>query len=508
MRNLDPRATRRFRLIEDETPRPISSRDRRDVGQGRPHHQETTQAPYARTSAERAPIRPSAAGSTGKARTSTGQGRTSLKSRGGRSGSVASPKRKRAEAKYRAAVGSAPKSAPIYEYIDLDEPDKSRRTPADDRLFSVSRSNSTSFTLGVLVSFLVLVGAAMVLSTSFVPSLGSSGLGSPFAIFERQFIWIVGGFVMFVFVSRINPRRIAPVARLLLIPTVLVLLVVLVPGVGVTVGGSSRWIGISFLRFQPSELAKLAVVLYLAGFFTPSVPERLRSFRAALPAIWLVGVTAFLILIEPDMGTALVIGTILLGVLFLAGMRMRIYAPFALSVTALSVVAALAQSYRRQRLLSFLHPWQNRLLYSYQEVQGLVAFATGGAHGVGLGAGSAKWGYLPNAQTDFIYAVLGQEAGLVGCLLVLAALALLVALVMRIALRASSRFEFLICAGVALWLGAQTLFNVGAVLGVLPVTGVPLPLISAGGSSLLVLMAALGLVYGVAKRPAEVLPVL
>ena len=507
MRNLDPRATRRFRLIEDETPQPIFSRDRPVKGQGRRDHPSSGEVRYAGSSAERAPGRAAIAGSTGKAPSANGRGPTSVKTPKARSGSVASPKRKRAEAKYRAAVGGAPKAAPIYEYIDLDEPDKSRRTPTDDRLFSSSRSNSTSFSLGALVSFLVLVGAAMVLSTSFVPSLGSSGQGSPFAIFERQFIWIIGGFATFFFVSRVNPRRIAPVARLLLIPTVLVLLVVLVPGVGVTVGGSSRWIGVSFLRFQPSELAKLAVVLYLAGFFTPAVPERLRSFRAALPAIWLVGMTAFLILIEPDMGTTLVIGTILLGVLFLAGMRMRIYAPFALGVTALSVVAALAQSYRRQRLLSFLHPWQNRLLYSYQEVQGLVAFATGGAHGVGLGAGSAKWGYLPNAQTDFIYAVLGQEAGLIGCLVVLAALALLVALVMRIALRASSRFEFLICAGVALWLGAQTLFNVGAVLGVLPVTGVPLPLISAGGSSLLVLMAALGLVYGVAKRPAEVLSV-
>ena len=122
---------------------------------------------------------------------------------------------------------------------------------------------------------------------------------------------------------------------------------------------------------------------------------------------------------------------------------------------------------------------------------------------MGLGAGSAKWGYLPNSQTDFIYAVLGQEAGLIGCLVVLAALAALTVVIIKIGLNASSRFEFLVSAGVAVWIGSQTLFNIGAVVGVLPVTGVPLPLISAGGTSLVVLMAALGIVNGVARRPAQ-----
>ena len=390
-----------------------------------------------------------------------------------------------------------------WAYIDLDNPADSRREPAKDGLFSPSQATGLSFALLVLVALLVMIGAAMVLSTSFVASLGPNGAGSPFAIFERQLIWIVIGFAVFFLVSRVNPRRIAPVSRLLLIPAILLLLVVLVPGVGVTVGGSSRWLGVSFLRFQPSEIAKVAVVLYLAGFFTPAVPERLRSLKAAAPAIVLAGVAAVLVLLEPDMGTALVLGTILLGVLYLAGMRMRTYLPFVTATVLLASAAAMAQTYRRNRLLSFLHPWKNRLLYSYQEVQGLVAFATGGLHGVGLGAGSAKWGYLPNSQTDFIYAVLGQEAGLIGCLVVLAALAALTVVIIKIGLNASSRFEFLVSAGVAVWIGSQTLFNIGAVVGVLPVTGVPLPLISAGGTSLVVLMAALGIVNGVARRPAQ-----
>ncbi len=402
----------------------------------------------------------------------------------------------------REAPGPAGRGTP-WAYIDLDEPGASRKVPVRDGLFSPSRSTGLSFALLVLLALLVLVGAAMVLSTSFVASLGPNGSGSPFAIFERQLVWIVVGFAAFFLVSRVNPRRIAPVSRFLLPPAILLLLVVLVPGVGVTVGGSSRWLGISFLRFQPSEMAKAAVVLYLAGFFTPAVPERLHKLKAAGPAIGLSGLAAVLVLLEPDMGTALVIGTILLGVLFLAGMRMRTYVPFVTVTVALATVAALAQSYRRNRLLSFLHPWKNRLLYSYQEVQGLVAFATGGLHGVGLGAGSAKWGYLPNSQTDFIYAVLGQEAGLIGCLVVLVALAALTVVIIKIGLNASSRFEFLFCSGVAMWIGAQTLFNIGAVVGVLPVTGVPLPLISAGGTSLVVLMAALGLVNGTARRPAE-----
>ncbi len=384
-------------------------------------------------------------------------------------------------------------------YVELDEELKAQELER--------ASTQLGFALKLLVVLLVLVGAAMVLSTSFVPSLGAKGTGSPFAIFERQLLWIMAGLAAFFIVSRLNPKRLAPYARLMIIPVILLLLLVLVPGVGVAVSGSSRWVGFSFLRIQPSEAAKLAVVLYLAGFLTPAVPERLRSLRAVFPAIWLVGLAAFLVLAEPDMGTSLVLGTILLGVFFLAGMRMRIYIPFVLTTVTLAIVAAFYEPYRRQRLLSFLHPWQNRLADSYQEVQGLVAFATGGTTGVGLGAGSAKWGYLPNSQTDFIFAILGQEAGFIGCMVVLAALVALCVVVMRIGLRAGSRFEYLLCAGVAIWIGSQTAFNVGAVLGVFPVTGVPLPLISAGGSSLTILLVSLGLVYGVARRPGQVFAV-
>lgn len=368
---------------------------------------------------------------------------------------------------------------------------------------AIRATSQLSFALIILVVFLVLVGAAMVLSTSFVPSLGVNGTGSPFAIFERQLVWIIAGMASFFIIARLNPKRLAPIARLFLIPVILLLLLVLVPGIGVSVGGSSRWVGVSIFRFQPSEAAKFAVVLYLAGFFTPAVPERIQTIRAAFPAIWLVGLAAFLVLLEPDMGTALVVGTILLGVLFLAGMRIRVYAPFVITTVTVAVYAALLKPYRRERLLSFMHPWQNRLAYSYQEVQGMVAFATGGTTGVGLGAGAAKWGYLPNSQTDFIYAILGQEAGMIGCLVVLFALGLLCVVVMKIGLRAGSRFEFLLCAGVSIWIGSQSLFNIGAVLGVFPVTGVPLPLISAGGSSLMILLLSLGLVLGVAKRPGQ-----
>ncbi|CAG4901176.1 MULTISPECIES: putative lipid II flippase FtsW [Acidithrix] len=366
-----------------------------------------------------------------------------------------------------------------------------------DRIYERS---SLSFSLIALVLVLLLVGSAMVLSTSFVPSLGLKGSGSPFSIFERQAIWIVMGLFLFFGIARINPKRIAPFARLGIVPAIVFLIIVLVPGVGLAVGGAKRWLGISFLRFQPSEFAKLAVILYLAGFFTPAVPIRLQRFSKALPAILLVGLICGQVLLEPDMGTAMVVGSILIGMLFLAGMRMRVFAPFAFATICLATVAALARSYRRQRLLSFLHPWQNRLSYSYQEVQGLVAFATGGVHGVGIGAGSAKWGYLPNSQTDFIFAVIGQEAGVIGGLFVLGLLAGLTYAIFRVGLRAPSRFEFLVCIGMALWVGSQTLLNIGAVLGLLPVTGVPLPLISAGGSSLLFMMAGLGIVLGVARH--------
>lgn len=348
-----------------------------------------------------------------------------------------------------------------------------------------------------LIAVLGAIGISMVLSTSFVPSLTSGH--SAFSLFERQMLWVAVGVVAFAVGTRMDLNFLLKYRGLFILLCGFALVAVLIPHVGINVSGSSRWVGFGILRIQPSELTKLAIAIFAAGVATTRADEISKFNKVLQPILLATGLSAGLVLIEPDMGTAMVIGATAIGVLFVAGVRMRHLIPTLVAVTLFGVYEALAKTYRRERMLSFLHPWRDRMTYAYQEVQSLVAFATGHVTGAGPGAGQAKWGFLPNPQTDFIFSVIGQELGAIGALIVLALLALMIFYIFRISSRASTRFGALLCVGIGSWLAAQVVLNVGAVIGLLPVTGVPLPLISAGGSSLVVILFALGLVNSVAK---------
>ena len=205
------------------------------------------------------------------------------------------------------------------------------------------------------------------------------------------------------------------------------------------------------------------------------------------------------------MGTALVIGCMVMIQLFVAGTPVVTMGKLLLSSAGLALVAGMAEPYRRDRLLAFLHPWKDPGNTGYQSIQGLVGLATGGVFGVGLGASRAKWGFLPNAHTDFIFAIIGEELGLVGSLAVVALFVVFAILGVRAAARAPDRFGTLLAAGITAWIVVQAFVNIGAVAGVLPITGVPLPFVSFGGSSLVVLMFAAGILLNVARqgRPVE-----
>ncbi|MDA8080750.1 MAG: putative peptidoglycan glycosyltransferase FtsW [Actinomycetota bacterium] len=355
-----------------------------------------------------------------------------------------------------------------------------------------------SHILVVLIGVLTAIGISMVLSTSFVPSLVSGH--NPFSLFEKQMLWVLLGLVAFGIGTRLELGLLLRYRGIPILLSGFALVAVLIPHVGVSVGGSSRWLGVGILRVQPSEVTKLAIAIFVAGVATARA-DQIHDWRKVLrPVILATGVAAFLILVEPDMGTAMVVGATAIGILFVSGVRMRHLLPTLVLISMAGLYEAMAKSYRRDRLLSFIHPWQNRSNFAYQEVQSLVAFATGHITGAGPGAGQAKWGFLPNPQTDFIFSVIGQELGAIGALIVLALLGLLIFSIFRVSQKTTSRFGALLCVGIASWLAAQVILNVGAVIGLLPVTGVPLPLISSGGSSLVVELFALGLVNSVAKR--------
>jgi cell division protein FtsW len=272
--------------------------------------------------------------------------------------------------------------------------------------------------------------------------------------------------------------------------TVGLLFVVLIPGIGVRAAGASRWFGTSSLQVQPSELAKLALVLFAADILDRRATKRDWRYQMS-PVIAVLGLLVLLVMAQPDMGTALVMAFIAVAMLITAGMPIKPLGGLLAAGVGAFTLFAVAAPYRWQRMTSFLHPFKDASNTGYQEVQALLALSNGHVLGDGLGASIATYGYLPNAQTDFIFAVIGEETGLLGGL-VLSGLFMTLALVgTRITCRAPSRYAALVAAGI----------NIGAVVGLLPITGVPLPFVSFGGSSLVIAMFGAGMLANIAKSP-------
>jgi cell division protein FtsW len=275
------------------------------------------------------------------------------------------------------------------------------------------------------------------------------------------------------------------------------LFAVLIPGVGVRVNGASRWIGTSLIQVQPSELAKLALILFAADVLDRRMGTPSWKYQAT-PVIVALAAMVFLIMLQPDMGTTLVLVCVAGAMLFTAGVPMRYLAGLSASAALIGLVVAKAAPYRWRRMTAFVHPFNDASNTGYQSVQALLALSHGHVLGDGLGSSIASYGYLPNAQTDFIFAVIGEETGLVGGV-VLSGLFVTLGLVgVRIACRARTRFAALAAAGITAWLVGQAIINMGAVVGLLPVTGVPLPFVSFGGSSLVIAMFGAGILANIA----------
>lgn len=352
--------------------------------------------------------------------------------------------------------------------------------------------------LASVVAALIAFGLVMVLSASSISSLRVSG--TPWAIFAHQMIWVVLGSVGLSAAMRFDYHRLRPLAAPFLGLCLVALVAVLIPGLGIGGGGASRWIGAGPMRVQPSEIVKLAIVLFISDLLERRASE-VRNWRQSVrPAMITLGVVAILLMKQPDMGTTIVVGCIVMALLWVGGVSLS-----SLSlVTTLGVAGALVLSwvapYRRARLLSFVNPWQHRYTGGYQVVESLVGVAGGHVLGVGLGSSPVKWGLLPNAYTDFIFAVIASELGFVGAVAVVMLFAALSVVGIRIAAKAPDRYGTLVATGVTAWLITQAIINMGAVIGLLPVTGIPLPFISFGGSSLVIDMTAVGIMLNIAAR--------
>jgi cell division protein FtsW len=346
---------------------------------------------------------------------------------------------------------------------------------------------------------LLAFGAVMVYSASSPTDLlASHGNGS--ATFIRYVIFCLIGLALMQLVARRGLSLVTPsMVRLMLIGSFALLLLVLVPGFGVQILGARRWFAAGPLQFQPSEVMKLAVVLYSARFLAEK-PKRVRTFGQVMAPIGIVvGPALALIVIEPDLGTALVIAFTIFALMYGAGVPVRYIGVTALALGFCGLLMVIAKPYQQARLTSFLHPWSVGTGAGYQAVQGQIALGSGGLFGVGLGRSVQKVFYLPEAQTDFILAVIGEELGVLGILGVVCLYGMIAYAGLRTARRAAGRYAKLLATGLTALIMCQGILNIFVVLGLAPLTGVPLPFISYAPSNLWVLLACVGLLLNIAS---------
>ncbi|MGZ4169558.1 MAG: putative lipid II flippase FtsW [Solirubrobacteraceae bacterium] len=357
---------------------------------------------------------------------------------------------------------------------------------------------------------LLAFGAVMVYSASSPLGVLSAHGGNGTGEFIRYLAFGSIGLGAMLVLERRGLSLLTPqICRLLLLGAFALLLLVLVPGFGVTVLGARRWFSLGPIQFQPSEVMKLALVLYVARYLADH-PKRMRTFRQAVaPILLAAGPAILLIVVEPDLGTALVVAFTVAALMIAAGMPMRYLGRLAAVAAVGVMLMVLAQPYQQARLTSFLHPWSASTAAGagYQAVQGQIALGSGGLLGVGLGKSVQKIYYLPEAQNDFILAVIGEELGLLGVCGVVALYGMIAYAGLRTARRAVGRYPKLLASGLTSLVLCQGILNIFVVLGLAPLTGVPLPFVSSAPTNLCVMLASVGLLLNISRPGARRLKV-
>src|SRR5215469_13536480 len=352
-----------------------------------------------------------------------------------------------------------------------------------------------------ITTLLLALGLVMVLSTASVTDL-SFGL-SPYSDFEKQLVGVCIGLPLMWVAARSSPRLFRAAAYPLLAVAIIGLCLIMIHGVGVTANGASRWIALGPLQFQPSELAKLALAVWGADLLARKEKlSMLADWRHMLvPLMPGAGLLALLVMAGDDVGTTFVLLIVFLALLWFAGTPGRVFSALLILMGMVLLLLVVTQSWRVKRITGLFDTTNtNPVGANQQAIQGRVALGDGGVFGVGLGASKIKWGWLPESTSDFIFAIIGEELGLVGALCVTAMYGGLAFAGLRVARRAPDPFSMLCSAAITSWIVIQAVVNIGAVVGVIPITGVPLPLVSQGLSSVLVTMVGLGMLMSFARR--------
>jgi len=363
--------------------------------------------------------------------------------------------------------------------------------------FVMPRLNHPDYALLGAVLALVSLGIVMVFNASYFPA--QERFGDPWYFFSKHLFSITVGAVMLTLLSQVRLEVFERIALPLLVLSLLLLVAVLVPGIGVVRGGARRWLTLGSFSFQPAELAKIAVILYLAQSITRKGERMATLTFGVLPHLLVVGLCSGLIVLQPDFGTSAIVALTMIAMLFVGGVRPGHLAGL-FALFGVAVVAAVTISpYRMMRLVTFLDPWSDPRGPGFQLVQSFIAFGSGGLVGNGLGASRQKMFYLPEAHTDFILPVVGEELGFLGIVLVVVLFAFVGVRGFRVAMRHPDPFGSMLAFGITASLMISAVVNAGVVLGLLPTKGLPLPFLSYGGTAMMFTMAQVGILASLSR---------
>lgn len=370
------------------------------------------------------------------------------------------------------------------------------------------RKHAPDFVLLVTTLLLLAIGIVMVYSASEYVSRQTTRTkdnpeGYNYYVVRRQLVWVALGLVVMWVGSKINYWHLSRLAKFGYLATVIMLIMVKIPGVGVTRYGATRWLGIEPFIFQPSEIAKLTLALFLARWFAAR-GDKIKSFsQGVLPPLLFTGIICGLVMLQPDLGTTIVIFSIAAVLIFVAGAQWKHIIGLGIAAVAGTFALIFVADYRVERLLSFRNPWLDPLDTGHQLIQSFYALGPGGLFGRGLAQSVQKRFYLPFPHTDFILAVIGEELGFVGTATVALLFAVFIWRGLKIALNAPDNFGVLLASALTATVGLQAIINIAVVTGSIPTTGIPLPLISAGGSSLIFTLGAIGVLLNISKYSRE-----
>ncbi len=362
------------------------------------------------------------------------------------------------------------------------------------------KKGACDYNLLMTVTILLAVGIVMVFSASSVSAYFK--MGDPYYFLKRQLLWGVLGYFTMIFFMNYDYWKLKKYSDIIMLISVCSLGAVLIPGVGIEINDARRWLGFGSITVQPSELAKIGVIIFMAAHLSEINKDKLHKFFSGLfPYLIVIGIVFALIVVEPNLSTAGIILIVGLIILYTAGAKIShiVFLVFSGVGLAGGLIASGIFGHWKQRILGFLNPWSDIGDTTYQIIQSLYALGSGGLFGVGLGKSREKLLYIPEPQSDFIFSIIGEELGFIGTALIAVLFIILIIRGLRIAARSKDMFAILLATGITSIIGIQALMNIAVVTSSMPVTGVPLPFISAGGSSMVFTMAEVGILLNISK---------